>query len=67
MVAKSIAEAELNTLSDVASSLIHDREFAIESQTLDGEDKVIIYEDNEAAIHLVKTGKSNSDRTNLFC
>ena len=42
--------------------LVHDREFAIESQLIDGKDEVIIYEDNEAAIHLAKSGKSNSDR-----
>ena len=41
--------------------LVHDREFAIESQLIDGKDEVIIYEDNEAATHLVKNGKSNSD------
>ena len=29
-----------------------------------GKDEVIVYEDNEAAIHLVKNRKSNSDRTN---
>ena len=29
---------------------------------IDGKDEVIIYEDNEAATHLVKDGKSNSDR-----
>ena len=27
------------------------------------EDEVIIYEDNEAAIHLVRNGRSTSDRT----
>ena len=36
---------------------------AIESQLIDGEDEATIYEDNEAATHLVKSGKSNSDRT----
>ena len=41
---------------------MHDREFAIESQLIDGKDEVVVYEDNEAAIHLVKNGKSNSDR-----
>ena len=35
----------------------------IHPQLIDGKDEVIIYEDNEAAIHLVKNGKSNSDRT----
>ena len=60
---KSTAEAELNVLSDATSLLVHDREFAIESQLIDGKDEVIIYEDNEAAMHLVKNGKSNSDRT----
>lgn len=63
VVPKSTAEAELNVLSDATSLLVHDREFAIESQLIDGKDEVIIYEDNEAAIHLVKNGKSNSDRT----
>ena len=60
---KSTAESELNVLSDATSLLVHDREFAIESQIIDGKDEVIIYEDNEAAIHLVKNGKSNSDKT----
>ena len=60
---KSTAEAELNVLSDATSLLAHDREFAIESQLIDGKDEVVIYEDNEAAIHLVKNGKSNSDKT----
>ena len=32
-------------------------------QLIDGKDEAIIYEDNEAATHLVKNGKSNSDRT----
>ena len=41
---------------------MHDREFAIESQIIDGKDEVIIYEDNEAAIHLVRNGRSTSDR-----
>ena len=63
IVPKSTAEAELNVLSDATSLLVHDREFAIESQLIDGKDEVIIYEDNEAAMHLVKNGKSNSDRT----
>ena len=63
IVPKSTAEAELNVLSDATSLLAHDREFAIESQLIDGKDEVIIYEDNEAATHLVKNGKSNSDRT----
>ena len=63
IASKSVAEAELNILSDATSLLVHDREFAIESQILDGKDEVIIYEDNEAAIHLVKNGNSNSDRT----
>ena len=53
---KSTAESELNVLSDATSLLVHDREFAIESQIIDGKDEVIIYEDNEAAIHLVKMG-----------
>ena len=30
---------------------------------IDGKDEVVVYEDNEAAIHLVKNGKWNSDRT----
>ena len=30
---------------------------------IDGKDEVIIYEDNEAAIHLVRNGRSTSDRT----
>ena len=60
---KSTAEAELNALSDATSLLAHDRELAIESQLIDGKDEVIIYEDNEAATHLVTNGKSNSDRT----
>ena len=60
---KSTAESELNVLSDATSLLVHDREFAIESQIIDGKDEVIIYEDNEAATHLVKNGKSNSDKT----
>ena len=63
IVPKSTAEAELNVLSDATSLLVHDREFAIESQLIDGKDEVVVYEDNEAAIHLVKNGKSNSDRT----
>ena len=63
VVPKSTAESELNVLSDATSLLVHDREFAIESQIIDGKDEVIIYEDNEAAIHLVKNGKSNSDKT----
>ena len=60
---KSTAEAELNALSDATSLLAHDRELAIESQLIDGKDEVIVYEDDEAATHLVKNGKSNSDRT----
>ena len=63
IVPKSVAEAELNTLSDATSLLVHDREFAIESQIIDGKDEVIIHEDNEAAIHLVRNGRSTSDRT----
>ena len=42
--------------------LAHDREFAIESQLIDGKDEVVAYEDNEAATHLAKNGKFNSDR-----
>ena len=63
IVPKSVAEAELNTLSDATSLLVHDREFAIESQIIDGKDEVIIHEDNEAAIHLIRNGRSTSDRT----
>ena len=59
---KSVCEAELNILSDATSLLVHDREFAIKSQIIDGKDEVIIYEDNEAAIHLVRNGRSTSDR-----
>ena len=36
MVPKSTAEAELYVLSDATSLLVHDREFAIESQLIDG-------------------------------
>jgi len=62
IVPKSTAEAELNVLSDAKSFLVYDHEFAIKSQLIDGKDEVIVYEDNEAAIHLVKNGKSNSDK-----
>jgi len=43
IASKSVAEAELNILSDATSLLVHDREFAIESQIIDGKDEVIIY------------------------
>ena len=63
MVNKSVAESELSVLSDATSLLVHEREFAIAQQLIDASDDVIIHEDNTAAIHLVKNGRSTSDRT----
>jgi len=63
MVNKSVAESELSVLSDATSLLVHEREFAIAQQFIDASDNVVIHEDNEAAIHLVKNGRSTSDRT----
>ena len=63
MVNKSVAESELSVLSDATSLLVHEREFAIEQQMITAYDEVIIHEDNTAAIHLVKNGRSTSDRT----
>jgi hypothetical protein len=63
MVNKSVAESELSVLSDATSLLVHEREFAIAQQLIDASDNVIIHEDNTAAIHLVKNGRSTSDRT----
>jgi len=62
MVNKSVAESELSTLSDATSLLVHEREFAIAQQLIDASDNVIIHEDNTAAVHLVKKGRSTSDR-----
>ena len=63
MVNKSVAESELSVLSDATSLLVHEREFAIAQQLIDASDNVVIHEDNTAAIHLVKNGRSTSDRT----
>ena len=59
----SVAESELSVLSDATSLLVHEREFAIAQQLIDASDNVVIHEDNTAAIHLVKNGRSTSDRT----
>ena len=62
MVSKSVAESELSVLSDATSLLVHEREFAIAQQLIDASDNVVIHEDNAAATHLVKNGRSTSDR-----
>ena len=42
---KPTAEAELNALLDAASLLARDRELAVESQLVDGEDEAVAYEE----------------------
>ena len=63
MLPRSTAEAGLGVLSDTTSLADHNRVFAIEQQMIEEEDFCILREDNLATIHLVKNGRSTSDRT----
>ena len=60
---KSVCEAELNILSDATSLLVHDREFAIESQIIDGKDEVITHDDKAFTGSTVFQIESSNIRT----
>jgi hypothetical protein len=63
VVAKSAAEAELISASDGVSVGEWVHEFVVHQPGGDSVEPTVLHEDNTAAIHLMKNGRSNSIRT----
>lgn len=61
--AKASAEAELYQLSDGISNGVGALEFAKAQQFVGPNDSGIVHEDNKSTIHLLKNGRSTSNRT----
>jgi hypothetical protein len=59
----SSSEAELMQLTNTVSIAAREREFAIEQQHIDSDEKGLLLEDNKSAIHMSHNGKSISNRT----
>ena len=62
-VSKSSSESELVQLSDTTSLAARERDFAIEQQHINSNEKGVLLEDNKSAIHMAHNGKSISNRT----
>ncbi len=57
MVAKSSTEAELIAISDSLPQLLWIKEFMVEQRLIDSDVPIVIMEDNQSTIALIKKGK----------